>query len=114
MQRRNARPGLRSAALAALTLLAAGCAASSHSSGHPAASQGQTHTAATAAAAVTITPANGTRHADPSAGITVTATRGTLGRVSVRSRGGAVPGELSDGGKVWHSQWALDVSQTLT
>jgi lipoprotein-anchoring transpeptidase ErfK/SrfK len=61
---------------------------------------------------VTITPANGTRAADPSAGITVTATRGTLGNVTVRSHAGAVPGELSDGGKVWHSLWPLNVSQT--
>jgi lipoprotein-anchoring transpeptidase ErfK/SrfK len=112
MQRGNARRGLRSAVTAALTLLAAGCAASGHGSGHPATSPGQTHTAA--AAAVTITPANGTRTADPSAGITVTATRGTLRTVSVRSRGGAVPGDLSDNGKVWHSRWALGVSQGYT
>jgi lipoprotein-anchoring transpeptidase ErfK/SrfK len=115
MRHRNARPGLRSAAIAALTLLAAGCAASGHGSGHPSTGPGHTHTApAAAAAAVTITPANGTRAADPSAGITVTATRGTLRTVSVRSRGGAVPGDLSDGGKVWHSRWALGVSQHYT
>jgi lipoprotein-anchoring transpeptidase ErfK/SrfK len=114
MRRRNARPGLWSAAVAALALLAAGCAASGHGSGHPAtASSGRTH-AAQAAAGVSITPANGTRDADPSAGITVTATRGTLRKVSVRSRGGAVPGDLSDGGKVWHSRWALGVSQDYT
>ncbi|HUB40983.1 MAG TPA: Ig-like domain-containing protein [Streptosporangiaceae bacterium] len=114
MQRRNARPGLRSAVTAAIALLAAGCAVSGHSGGHPATSRGQTHSAATAAAGVTITPANGTRDADPSAGITVTATRGTLRTVRVRSRGGAVPGDLSDHGKVWHSRWALGVSQDYT
>jgi len=114
MRRRNARPGLWPAAIAALALLAVGCAASSHGGGHPTATAGgRTHTAQTTAA-VTITPANGTRDADPSAGITVTATRGTLRMVSVRSRGGAVPGDLSDGGKVWHSRWALGVSQDYT
>ena len=114
MRRRNARPELVSAAVAALALLAAGCAASGHGSGHPmTASSGRTHATQTAAG-VTIAPANGTRDADPSAGITVTATRGTLRKVSVRSRGGAVPGDLSDGGKVWHSRWALRVSQDYT
>ena len=111
MRRRNAGPGLVSAAIAALALLAAGCAAGGHGSGHPmTASSGRTHATQTAPG-LTITPANGTRDADPSAGITVTATRGTLRKVSVRSRGGAVPGDLSDGGKVWHSRWALGVSQ---
>jgi len=111
MRRRNAGPGLVSAAIAALALLAAGCAAGGHGSGHPmTASSGRTHATQTAPG-LTITPANGTRDADPSAGITVTATRGTLRMVSVRSRGGAVPGDLSDGGKVWHSRWALGVSQ---
>jgi lipoprotein-anchoring transpeptidase ErfK/SrfK len=114
MRRRNARPGLRSAAIAALTLLAAGCATSGHNSGHATTAGGRKHAAPTAAAAVTITPANGTRAANPSAGITVTATRGTLRTVSVRSRGGAVPGDLTDGGKVWHSRWALGVSQDYT
>jgi len=117
MRRENARNGLLPAAVVTLALLAAGCAAA----GHSAATQSGRHaggnrgrTATSAAAAVTITPANGTRDADPSAGITVTATRGTLRTVSVRSGGGAVPGNLSDGGKVWHSQWALNVSQYYT
>jgi lipoprotein-anchoring transpeptidase ErfK/SrfK len=114
MRRRNATPGFWSAAIAALALLAAGCAASGNGGGHPTtATSGRTHTAQTTAA-VTITPANGTRDADPSAGITITATRGTLRKVSVRSRGGAVPGDLSDAGKVWHSRWALGVSQDYT
>jgi len=60
---------------------------------------------------VTITPANGARDADPSAGITVRADRGTLQNVTVRASGGNVPGSLSDGGRIWHSTWALEVSQ---
>jgi lipoprotein-anchoring transpeptidase ErfK/SrfK len=117
MRRKNARNGLFPAAVATLALLAAGCAAAgrsaaAHSGRHAGGNHGRT--AASATAAVTIKPANGTRDADPSAGITVTATRGTLRTVSVRSGDGAVPGNLSDGGKVWHSQWALNVSQDYT
>jgi len=117
MRRENARNGLLPAAVATLALLAAGCAAAGHSAATPSgrhAGGSRGRTAASATAAVTITPANGTRDADPSAGITITATRGTLRTVSVRSGGGAVPGSLSDGGKVWHSQWALNVSQYYT
>jgi lipoprotein-anchoring transpeptidase ErfK/SrfK len=63
---------------------------------------------------VTITPANGSKNADPSAGITVTAARGTLKNVSVRTSGDPVSGALNQGDTVWHSQWALGVSQSYT
>jgi lipoprotein-anchoring transpeptidase ErfK/SrfK len=63
---------------------------------------------------LTITPANGSENADPSAGITVSAARGTLRNVSVRTSGEAVSGALSQGGTVWRSQWALGVSQSYT
>jgi lipoprotein-anchoring transpeptidase ErfK/SrfK len=63
---------------------------------------------------VAIMPANGSENADPSAGITVTAAHGTLKNVSVRTSGEAVSGALSQGGTVWHSQWALGVSQSYT
>ncbi|HJZ02961.1 MAG TPA: Ig-like domain-containing protein, partial [Streptosporangiaceae bacterium] len=65
---------------------------------------------------VTITPASGAAQADPSAGITVTAAGGTLTNVTVHTSasGGAVSGALSQGGTVWRSQWALDVSQSYT
>jgi lipoprotein-anchoring transpeptidase ErfK/SrfK len=108
------------AAAAALALLAAGCSGSAH---HPtqvspaANAQGTpkaTPRATPDAPRVTITPANGATGADPSAGITVTATRGTLSHVAVHTSGDAVPGQLSQGGTVWHSQWALDVSQAYT
>ena len=114
MRRKDARRGLLAGAVAALAVLAAGCTAAGHGSGHAAStSHGHVHTAASGPD-LTITPANGTRGADPSAGVTVTADRGTLRNVSVRSRSGTVPGYLSDGGKMWHSQWALNVSQTYT
>lgn len=63
---------------------------------------------------ITITPASGTRAADPAAGITVTATAGKLTNVAVHTSGAAVPGTLSPDGRTWHSQWALEVSQSYT
>ena len=113
------------AAVAALTLLAAGCSGGGHSTSQASAAA-RTGAAASAGAGttsgsraanaprVTITPANGAKDADPSAGITVTAAGGTLTHVSVSTSGDAVPGGLSQGGTVWRSQWALDVSQSYT
>jgi lipoprotein-anchoring transpeptidase ErfK/SrfK len=105
------------AAVAALALLAAACSGGGASttahtgsghggSGHNGSSAGGAH--------VTITPANGATNADPSAGITVTATSGTLKNVTVHTSGAPVSGTLSQGGKVWHSQWALGISQSYT
>ncbi len=107
------------AAMAALALLVAACSGGgngdagqgSNQSG-PGGSAGSK--AAAAAPQVRITPANGATHADPSAGITVTAATGTLKNVIVHTSGGAVPGTLSHGAKVWHSNWALNVSQAYT
>jgi lipoprotein-anchoring transpeptidase ErfK/SrfK len=64
--------------------------------------------------AVTITPGNGSRGADPSKGITVTTAGGTLKNVSVRTAGDAVTGSYSAGNTSWHSTWALNVSQSYT
>jgi lipoprotein-anchoring transpeptidase ErfK/SrfK len=94
--------------VAALALLTAACSGSGHS-----ASQARDR-AAEIASEVKITPANGAGDADPSAGITVTAKRGTLKNVTVHTSGEAVPGTLSQDRKVWHSQWALAASQGYT
>ncbi len=123
MRRRTGRPGrqlrwLASAAVAAVALLAAACSPAPGASGHgsstaqPAGTTGA-HTAASGPR-VTITPGNGVRDADPSAGITVTAAHGTLKSVTVRSADGTVPGSLSSHGTIWHSTWALGVSQSYT
>ncbi|MGC1567608.1 MAG: Ig-like domain-containing protein, partial [Trebonia sp.] len=64
--------------------------------------------------AVTITPGNGSRGADPSKGITVTASGGTLKNVSVHTAGDPVTGGYSAGNTSWHSTWALDVSQSYS
>jgi lipoprotein-anchoring transpeptidase ErfK/SrfK len=102
------------AAVAALVLLVAACSGGGHNASQvkPAAQAKAKPSAA--AAKVTITPANDVTDADPSAGITVTAAGGTLTNVTVRTPGDAVSGTFSQGGKVWHSQWALDVSQAYS
>jgi lipoprotein-anchoring transpeptidase ErfK/SrfK len=106
------------AVVAVLALLAAGCSGGGHGTTSASAAarigaetSGSARAAATGGPRITITPANGAKDADPSGGITVTAAGGTLTHVSVRSTGEAVPGGLSQGGTVWRSQWALDVSQ---
>jgi lipoprotein-anchoring transpeptidase ErfK/SrfK len=117
--RRVSRPaGL--AVVTALALLAAGCSGSGHSSSQAsaAARTGAGTTAASGAAKaaprVTITPGDGAKDADPSAGITVTAASGTLTHVSVSTSGDPVSGGLSQAGTVWRSQWALNISQAYT
>jgi lipoprotein-anchoring transpeptidase ErfK/SrfK len=78
---------------------------------------------------VAVSPGNGATAADPSAGITVTATRGTLTAVSVTPAGtpgasslaaesgnpsGPLAGTFSAGATRWHSTWALGVAQHYT
>jgi lipoprotein-anchoring transpeptidase ErfK/SrfK len=104
------------AAVTALALLAAACTGSGHGTTHarPAAAAKPTASATAPAPRVAITPGNGANGVNPSAGITVTATRGTLTNVTVRTLGDPVSGHLSQGSRVWHSQWPLDVSQAYT
>ena len=94
-----------------LALLMAACSAPGHAQSARNAAKAR---AAAAAADMKITPANGTSGADPSAGITVTATHGTLKNVAVRTSGAAVTGSLSPDGKVWHTQWTLGTAQSYT
>ena len=104
-------------AAAVFVLLASGCASGSHgaeSAGAKANAKGATKAKAPTYPQVVITPGNGVTDADTSAGITVTAVGGTLNHVTVHTSGDAVSGRLSQDGTVWHSQWALDVSQTYT
>jgi lipoprotein-anchoring transpeptidase ErfK/SrfK len=102
----------------ALSLVTAACTTGGHGAVHssPAAAASTKASAKPTADAprVTITPANGAGRADPGAGITVTAARGTLTGVTVRTPGDAVSGQLSQGSRVWHSRWALDVAQAYT
>jgi lipoprotein-anchoring transpeptidase ErfK/SrfK len=92
--------------------------------------------ASLAAAAIQITPAGGSQSADPSAGVAVTAAKGTLKNVVVTTGSGtssasaspsasasgsasssaadSVPGSLSQGNKQWHTQWTLSPDQSYT
>jgi lipoprotein-anchoring transpeptidase ErfK/SrfK len=127
MRRRNGaeirRAGVRRAGraagiagMAAVALLAVGCSGGGGSGGSGSAGPASSAAARASAAAaeVKITPADGARSANPSAGITVTAASGTLKNVTVRTSGDPVAGTLSANGKAWHSQWTLGVSQTYT
>ena len=115
--RRSARVAVL-AVLAALALLAAGCTGGGHTASQTGPGAGGKSAAAASRAAnapqVEITPTNGAAGADPSAGIAVTVTKGTLKNVTVRTSGDPVSGTLSPGGRAWHSLWALDVSQAYT
>jgi len=62
-------------------------------------------------AELTVSPANGSTNVAPGDGITVTALRGRIERVVVRSAGQPVTGSLGPGSRTWRSKWVLDVSQ---
>ena len=117
--RRSARRVRRYATIAAapvmgavIGLLATACGGHASS---PASAQAQASASAKAHAAdLKITPSNGSRGIDPSAGISVTALAGKVTNVIVRTSGDPVPGSLNDGGKTWHSAHQLDVSQSYT
>jgi lipoprotein-anchoring transpeptidase ErfK/SrfK len=66
------------------------------------------------AARLLISPDGGSRDMSPDRGITVRAVDGRIDRVVVRSGGDPVTGTLNAAGTVWHSKWALNVSQRYT
>jgi lipoprotein-anchoring transpeptidase ErfK/SrfK len=96
----------------ALGLLVVACGPAHHQGS----GNGQAGASASANAALAadlkITPSNGIRDADPSAGITVTATAGKVTKVTVETPGDPVTGTLSDNGQEWRSTWALNTAQT--
>lgn len=110
------RRRLPAAALAAaLCLLATACQGSTPAAVqlNPTSVGGMS--AQAAAKYLAITPAPGTKGANPADGITVSARNGgKLGNVSVHTSGDAVTGALSEGGTSWHSTWALDTGQSYT
>jgi lipoprotein-anchoring transpeptidase ErfK/SrfK len=120
--RRSARHARRYAGLAAaavIALLATACSSGSHSTVSPAQSKAQASASAKAHAAalarnLRITPADGSHGAKPSDGVTVTAVKGKVTNVSVRTSGDAVSGSLAADGKSWHSTGNLGVSQSYT
>ena len=62
---------------------------------------------------LSISPAGGVDRR-PDSGITVTAVRGKITGVTVKTHGERVTGTLNTAGTVWHSTWALDVSTRYT
>jgi len=115
---RSARRYAALAAAAAISLMATACSSGSHAlspaqSAAQASASARTHAAALARE-LRITPAQGSHNINPSAGITVTALKGKVTNVTVRTSGDAVSGRLSGGAKTWHSTGNLDVSQSYT
>jgi lipoprotein-anchoring transpeptidase ErfK/SrfK len=88
-------------------LLAAACSGTAGPAGSPAAGSSSSPAAD---AWLRITPAAGSTAAQPGQGITVTAARGTLTRVSAESGGVPVAGTMNSARTQWHSTWALSVS----
>ncbi|HTS95581.1 MAG TPA: Ig-like domain-containing protein [Streptosporangiaceae bacterium] len=85
-----------------------GSSSASGTGGHHAASP------APASLQVSITPGNGSSDVQPGQGITVTAAHGKLSNVTVATAGNPVSGTMNAAGTVWHSTWALNVSQRYT
>ena len=119
MPRSARRYAALAAAAAAISLMATACSSGGSPAPSPAQSKAQASASARAHAAalakeLTITPARGRHNVDPSARITVTALKGKVTNVTVRTSGDAVSGHLSGDGKTWHSTGNLDVSQSYT
>ncbi len=127
--RGSARRGSRVATIAAAAVIGLLATACSGGQAHPvssaqAAASAKAQAAASAkaraaalaalAADLKITPSNGSRDADPSAGISVIAAKGTVTSVAVQSAGDQVPGRMTDGGKDWHSTWTLSPARSYT
>ena len=105
--------------VAALSLPLAACSTGSSGSHHDNSSAvKKTATppprASLAAADIRITPANGSKQADPAAGITVNARKGTLTSVVAHQSGTTVPGTMSQDSRSWHTQWTLATEQSYT
>jgi lipoprotein-anchoring transpeptidase ErfK/SrfK len=94
----------------ALALVAAACSGGGGSTS----SGGKSGASTPSGLQVSITPASGSTDAAPGQGITVTAAQGKLSKVNVTTAGDPVTGTMNAAGTVWHSTWALDVSQTYT
>jgi lipoprotein-anchoring transpeptidase ErfK/SrfK len=95
-----------------LALFVAGCGGGANEASHAEhAVSGARATNSPAAARLSITPAAGTVDYAPERGIVVTASGGRITSVVVHTVGDPVSGTLNRSGTVWHSTWALDISQ---
>jgi lipoprotein-anchoring transpeptidase ErfK/SrfK len=102
--------GFRAVAVStAIALLVAACGGGSKA---PSTSHGGSGGGSTVR--LSIAPADGGVDSTPGRGITVTAAGGRISNVTVRTGGDPVTGSLNAAGTVWHSNWALNVSQHYT
>src|SRR5262245_19018424 len=90
-----------------LSLLATACESTSGTGVHPAAPSVSVETSL---ARLVIRPADGVSDADPSNGISVSVTRGTIANVTVRTAADPVQGRIDHGDRRWHSLWALNTN----
>jgi len=91
-----------------VSLFAAACTSSAGSkAGGGSAGTASSAPSATPAAAVTITPADGTRNAKPNKGISVVATSGKITNVTVTTGHQEVGGVLATDAKSWRTNWSL-------
>ena len=113
LAQRSRRAGLLG--VVALCLIATACQATTSGGQSPSGKGGSSSSDAPASAArVTITPARGSKDADPSAGISVKVSGGTLTDVSAEAGGKPIDGTQSHGGTSWHSSWALSTATKYT
>jgi lipoprotein-anchoring transpeptidase ErfK/SrfK len=98
---------------AMLGLIVAACSGSARASGSDSDShvKAEIHSSAADEVRISITPGGGRIDATPDQGITVTALGGRISSVVVQTAGDRVTGTLNSAGTVWHSTWALNVSQ---
>jgi lipoprotein-anchoring transpeptidase ErfK/SrfK len=97
---------------AGAALLTAACSAGG---GAPAAGGGGASSPAAAASSwLSITPADGGQAVQPGQGITVTAAKGKLSKVTATSGGQPVAGTMNAAGTQWHSTWALSVAASYS
>src|SRR5205085_11199182 len=93
----------------ALCLIATACQATTSGGQSPSGKGGSSSSDAPASAArVTITPARGSKGADPSAGVSVKVSGGTLTDVSAEAGGRPIAGTQSRGGTSGGRSWALE------
>jgi lipoprotein-anchoring transpeptidase ErfK/SrfK len=97
-----------------LSLIAAGCQATTSGGQTPPTKGGTSNDPPASAARLTITPARGSKDTDPSAGISVKVSDGTLTKVTAQADGKPVEGTKSHGGASWHSEWALETNTRYT
>jgi lipoprotein-anchoring transpeptidase ErfK/SrfK len=109
--------GLAAVSAAACVILAA-CSGGSPAAGPKASGKAQPaavrSSSPASSARLSISPGNGGRHADPSKGVTVTATGGKIQSVAVTAGHASVAGALNAAHTTWQSTWALQPATSYT